>query len=146
LRVVLLASALMALAQSARAEVQDAVYRGTMVCDKLPFAQTRMREAIEVTISGGAVQYKNIVRYQDSPETTVESGTGTLKGQDLSLQGAWDGGNRRYKASYTGVFVRRSARLKGTQTWAIGGKDVVRNCVGSIKRPFKVFLPRSKKS
>jgi hypothetical protein len=130
----------------AAAEVRDAVYRGTMVCDKLPFTQNRMREAIEVTIADDKVQYKNVVRLLDPPETTVERGTGTLNGQDISLQGAWDGGSRRYKASYSGTFVRRSAKLKGTQVWAIDGKDVTRHCVGAIKRPFKVFLPRQKKS
>jgi hypothetical protein len=130
----------------AAAEVRDAVYRGTMVCDKLPFTQTRMREAIDVTISDGKVRYTHIVRLRESPEGTAEQGTGVLDGQDIALQGAWDGGNRRYKASYSGTFVRRSARLKGTQIWAIDGKDVTRACVGSVKRPFKAFLPRQKKS
>jgi len=130
----------------AAAEVRDAVYRGTMVCDKLPFTHTRMREAIEVTIADGKVQYKNVVRLLDPPETTAEQGTGTLLGPHLALEGAWDGGNRRYKASYTGTFVRRSAQLKGTQVWVVDGKDVTRHCSGSIKRPFKVFLPRQKKT
>jgi len=130
----------------ARAEVRDAVYRGTLVCDKLPFMHTQMREAIEVIIADGKVKYSHVVRVQDPPETAAEQGTGTLNGQDISLQGAWDSGNRRYKASYSGSFVRRSARLKGTQIWAIDGKDVTRNCVGSIKRPLKVFLPRDRKT
>jgi hypothetical protein len=133
------------LVKPAAAEVRDAVYRGTMVCDKLPFTQNRMREAIEVTIADGKVQYKNVVRLLDPPETTVERGAGTLHGQDLSLQGGWEGGSRRYKASYSGTFVRRSAKLKGTQIWAIDGKDVMRHCLGAIKRPLRVFLPRQKK-
>jgi hypothetical protein len=130
----------------AGAEVRDAVYRGTMVCDKLPFTQTKMREAIDVTISNGKVHYSHVVRLHDSAEGTAEQGTGVLDGQDITLQGSWDGGNRRYKASYRGTFVRRSARLKGTQIWAIDGKDVTRACSGSIKRPFKVFLPRQRKA
>src|SRR6187200_1455868 len=39
------------------AEVLDATYRGTMVCDKLTVTSQQTREAIEVTISGGAVRY-----------------------------------------------------------------------------------------
>ena len=39
------------------AQVRDAVYRGTMVCDKLPFTVGNGREAIEVTIAGGAARY-----------------------------------------------------------------------------------------
>jgi hypothetical protein len=135
-----------ALGRPAAAEVRDAVYRGTMVCDKLPFMRSQMRGAIEVTISGGTAHYKNVVRPQDQPEITVEQGSGTIKGQDIALQGAWDGGSRRYKADYIGTFVRRSAHLKGTQVWSVAGKDVTRNCSASIKRPFKVFLPRQKKS
>jgi hypothetical protein len=38
--------------------------------------------------------------------------------------------------------VRRSARLKGRQTWTDGGRIVIRACSGAIKRPFRVFLPR----
>jgi hypothetical protein len=41
--------------------------------------------------------------------------------------------------------VRRTARLKGTQTWTDGGKTLTRACSGAIKRPFKAFLPRPKK-
>lgn len=130
----------------ATAEVLDAVYRGTFVCDKLPFTEAAMREAIDVTIAGGAVRYSHVVRLRPSgPEAAAEQGTGTLKGQDISLQGSWQGGGWRYKASYSGTFVRRSARLKGTQTWIDGGKELTRACSGVIKRPFKAFLPRSKK-
>ncbi|MGB6557643.1 MAG: hypothetical protein WBE96_09590, partial [Pseudolabrys sp.] len=38
-------------------QVRDALYRGTMVCDKLPFTAGKSREAIEVTIAGGSVRY-----------------------------------------------------------------------------------------
>lgn len=146
-RLGLMAGALIAIVGGqAAAEVLDAVYRGTMVCDKLPITQTRMREAIKVTIVDGKVSYSHVVRLYDSAEITAEQGTGTLNGQDIALQGAWDGGNRRYKASYSGTFVRRSARLRGTQVWAVEGKDVIRACSGVVKRPFKVFLPRRKKT
>jgi hypothetical protein len=145
-RILLGALALIAMAGGpAAAEVRDAVYRGTMVCDKLPFTHTKMREAIDVTISDGKVRYSHVVRLRELPEATKEQGAGVLNGQDIALQGAWDGGNRRYKASYSGTFVRRSARLKGTQIWAIDGKDVARACAGSIKRPLRAFLPRQKK-
>jgi hypothetical protein len=41
--------------------------------------------------------------------------------------------------------VRRSARLKGTQTWTDGGKTITRACTGVIKRPLRPFLPRTRK-
>jgi hypothetical protein len=129
---------------AAMAQVRDAVYRGTLVCDKLAFTQTKMREAIDVTISRGAVRYTHVVRLRHEPETALELGTGTLEGANLSLQGSWQGGGRQYKASYSGIFVRRSARLKGTQTWTDGGKTITRACTGAIKRPFRVFLPRER--
>ena len=49
----------------AAAQVRDAVYRGTLVCDKLPFSASRGREAIEVTIAGGTVRYSHVVRLRD---------------------------------------------------------------------------------
>jgi len=130
---------------SASAQVRDAVYRGTMVCDKLPFSAGTSREAIEVTIAAGAVRYTQVVRLNDAAVAAPEQGTGTLSGDNITLQGAWKGGNRQYEAKYSGTFVRRHADLKGTQTWTDGGKTLTRSCAGVIKRPFKVFLPSDKK-
>ena len=143
-----LAAALMAAASApAKAEVLDAVYRGTLVCEKLPFAKAKTREAIEVTIAGGAVSYTHVVRLNlVAVEPGLEKGDGTLKDQSISLQGSWSGASREYKAAYSGTFVRRSARLTGTQTWTHGGKTITRACSGAIKRPLKAFLPRGKKT
>ncbi|HMA56385.1 MAG TPA: hypothetical protein VKP52_06635 [Pseudolabrys sp.] len=132
-------------ATSATAQVRDAVYRGTLVCDKLPFSAGKGREAIEVTISGGTVHYSHIVRLRDTAEPVREQGRGSLNGQDLELQGSWKAGNRQYEAKYGGAFVRRHVDLKGTQTWSDGGKMITRTCTGTIKRPLRVFLPRDKK-
>jgi hypothetical protein len=143
---VLAAAAMMALATPAAAQVLDATYRGTMLCDKLPFTNDKMREAIEVTISGGTARYSHVVRLSKvDVEATTEQGTGTVDGQKISLQGSWKGGNRSYEAKYGGSFVRRSATLKGTQTWTDAGKTVTRACTGAIKRPLKPFLPRGQK-
>lgn len=135
-----------AMSAPAAAEVLDAVYRGTLVCEKLPFTRAQMREAIDVTISGGAVRYVHVVRLRDrAAEAVLEQGTGTLSGQNIELQGSWKDGNRQYQAKYSGAFVRRSAQLKGTQTWTEGGRTMTRACSGAIKRPLKPFLPRDRK-
>jgi len=68
-----------------------------------------------------------------------------LKGNDITLQGSWKGGNRQYDAKYSGTFVRRHAKLQGTQNWNDDGKAVTRACSGSIKRALKAFLPRERK-
>jgi hypothetical protein len=142
----LVAAAVAAIAcTAASAQVRDAVYRGTMVCDKLPFSAGKGREAIEVTIAAGSVRYTQVVRLHNSAVAAPEQGTGTLSGDAISLQGSWKGGNRQYEAKYSGTFVRRHADLKGTQTWTDDGKTVTRSCAGTIKRPFKVFLPGDKK-
>jgi hypothetical protein len=134
-----------AIATPAVAEVLDAPYRGTLVCDHLPFTNVSLREAIEVTISGGEVRYREVVRLgKTKTAAEPEQGTGTLAGQHIELQGSWKNGDRRYEAKYAGDFVRRSAQLKGTQTWTVGGTTVTRTCGGAIKRPFKPFLPRKK--
>ena len=141
----LIAAVLVAMfAMPATAEVLDADYRGTLVCDKLPFTEAKMREAIAVTIKGGSVRYTHVVRLRlrGATEPSAEQGTGTLSGQAITLQGTWQGGGRLYSASYSGTFVRRSARLKGTQTWTDGDRQITRACSGVVKRPFKAFLPR----
>ena len=140
-----LAAAIVMVSAPASAQVRDAVYRGTMVCDKLPFSAGKSREAIEVTISGGAVRYTQVVRLHDTAAAGAEQGTGTLNGDNINLQGSWKGGNRQYEAKYSGTFVRRHADLKGTQTWTDGGKTIARSCSGTIKRPFKIFLPGDRK-
>jgi hypothetical protein len=143
---VLAAAMMTAMGTPVAAEVLDATYRGTMICDKLPFTSDQMREAVEVTIAGGAAHYSHVVRLRNmATEAAAEQGTGTISGQNIDLQGAWKGGSRQYEATYSGSFVRRSAKLKGTQTWSDGGKTVTRACAGVIKRPLKPFLPRDKK-
>ena len=142
-----LAAAMIAMTGTpAAAEVLDAIYRGTMVCDKLPFTNNAMREAIEVTIAGGAARYNHVVRLRPvAVEPAVEQGTGIVDGQKIDLQGSWKGDNRYYEAKYSGRFVRRSAKRRGTQTWSDGGKSVIRACAGAIQRPLKPFLPRHKR-
>jgi hypothetical protein len=130
----------------ASAQVRDAVYRGTMVCDKSPFTVGNGREAIAVTIAKGTVQYTHVVRVHSGADTMQEKGTGALNGNNISLQGSWKSGARQYDAKYSGTFVRRHANLKGTQTWSDGGQTTSRNCSGTIKRPLRVFLPREKNS
>ena len=130
---------------SVKAEVLDAVYRGTLICDKLPFAEAKMREAIEVTIAGEAARYTHVVRLRaDGVEANPEQGTGTVGGDTISLQGTWKNDKREYTASYRGNFVRRSAKLSGTQNWNDNGQSFARACSGVIKRPLKIFLPRKK--
>ena len=143
---VLAAAMMTAMGTPVAAEVLDATYRGTMVCDKLPFTTGKMREAIEVTIAGDAARYTHVVRlHSTAVEAAAEQGTGKIDGQKIDLQGSWKSGSREYAAKYSGSFVRRSATLKGTQTWTDGGKTIVRACAGAIKRPLKPFLPRDKK-
>jgi len=141
---VLVAATIAAMSAPAAAEVLDAVYRGTLVCDKLPFTTTTMREAIDVTIAGGVARYNHVVRMRDRAAEVLEKGVGVVKGQNIDLQGSWKDDTRQYEAKYSGTFVRRSAQLKGTQSWTDGGKTVTRACSGAIKRPLKPFLPRNK--
>jgi len=88
-------AAMTVMAAPAAAEVLDATYRGTMVCDKLPFTSDKMREAIEVTITGGAARYSHVVRLRSlAVEAAAEQGTGMIDGQKIDLQGTWKGGSR----------------------------------------------------
>ena len=108
---VLAAAMMAAMGKPVAAEVLDATYRGTMVCDKLPFTGQQMREAIEVTISGGAARYNHVVRLRNAAvEAIAEQGTGTIDGQKINLQGSWKSGGRQYEAKYSGSAAQRQAQ------------------------------------
>src|SRR6187397_2343130 len=126
----------------ADAQIRDAVYRGTLVCSKLPFFNTASREAFDITVTGTSARYAHVVR--DVFEVSSEAGSGTIDGQSILLTGGWRGTRDSYEARYTGTFVRRSVNLKGTQTWTHDGKTYTRICSGAIKRPFAIFLPSQK--
>ena len=134
------AAAVLMLTCAAQAQIRDAVYRGTLVCDKLPFFETAAREAIEVTISGSTARYSMVVR--DRAVVSSETGGGNVDGMQISLKGSWQGTSDSYEASYAGTFVRRSAKLTGSQVWQHEGATHTRRCAGVIKRPFAIFLPR----
>ncbi len=126
----------------AAAQVRDAVYRGTLVCAKLPFFEVAAREAFELTVVGNSGRYTHVVR--EASEISNETGSGTIDGQSIVLTGGWRGKRENYQARYTGNFVHRSFNLTGVQTWTHDGKVYERKCSGSIKRPFAVFLPAQK--
>lgn len=91
----MIAAAIAGAAAPACAQVRDALYRGTMVCDKLPFTAGKSREAIEVTIAGGSVRYSRVVRFRGIASSPREEGSGSLSGQNISLLGSWKSGNRQ---------------------------------------------------
>ena len=133
-------------AQSHReTKVLDATYRGTLVCAKLPFTEFAMREAIAVTLDGGSGTYTHVVRLKENPESAEEKGAAKMDGAKITLDGSWKGDAGQYQATYSGAFVRRSAKLIGTQTWTVNGRIVTRSCAGVVKRPLKAFLPRNRK-
>src|SRR4051812_20612215 len=84
---------------AAHAQVRDAVYRGTLVCEKLPFFEVTAREALEVKIAGAVARYVLIVR--ERTETSFEQGSGTLDGDKIALKGNWSGDKDSYESSYS---------------------------------------------
>jgi hypothetical protein len=119
----------------ATAQVRDAVYRGTMVCDQLPFSLGKSRGAIEVTISGSAVHYSHIVRLRDAAEPTPEQGTGTLNGDNISLQGSWKGGNRQYEANTAVLSCAVTSTLTGRRHGMTAGRLLLAPVPGRSSGP-----------
>jgi len=134
-------------AQKTTPVVRDAVYRGTLVCTRLPFVFSQLRTAIEATVAGNSVRYKQpVVMAEGGVVEGHEEGSGSVDGEEINLKGAWKKGADGYEATYTGSFVRRSAKLTGTQNWTYNGKTYTRTCTGAIKRPLAAFLPKDKKN
>lgn len=136
----------LAVASAASAQVRDASYRGTLVCGKVPFIRSPARSAIEVSITGNSAKYTHAVIISGRAVIGTETGAGTVDGAKINLKGQWKGDQHEYSASYSGSFVRRSAKLSGVQTWTHGGKTQTRECTGAIKRPLAAFLPKRKKA
>ena len=130
----------------AKAQVRDADYRGTLVCGKLPFVQDPTRAAIAARITDNEGSYERPVTLTGRGKVVgKETGKVKVEGDKIAITGGWKGDNASYEASYSGTFVRRSAKLTGTQNWTHEGKSYTRSCSGAIKRPLAAFLPKSKK-
>jgi hypothetical protein len=133
------------LALPAMAQVRDADYRGTLVCGKLSFAQDPTRAAITVKIAGNQGPYDRPVHMPLRTRVAgTETGMAKVDGDKITLTGGWKSEKASYEASYAGNFVRRSAKLSGTQTWTYDGKSYTRTCSGVVKRPLAAFLPKQK--
>jgi hypothetical protein len=134
-------------AMPAAAQVRDATYRGTLICSTLPFLKGHLRAAMTVNIKGNSAEYTQpVVNPEKGTQLGTEAGSGTVEGSNIKLSGAWRGAPNSYEASYTGTFVRRAARIAGTQTWTHEGKTYKRTCSGAIKRPLAIFLKRDGKN
>ncbi|HVY00683.1 MAG TPA: hypothetical protein VHA55_12935 [Pseudorhodoplanes sp.] len=133
----------LAAATPAAAQVRDAVYRGTLVCTPLPFLKGHLRAAMEVTVNGATAKYvQPVINAEKGTLIGTEEGRGTIEGSAIRLAGSWSGDRQSFEAVYNGTFVRRAARLTGTQIWTFEGKTYKRTCSGAVKRPFAVFLKR----
>jgi hypothetical protein len=131
-------------AMPASAQVRDAVYRGTLICSALPFLKGHLRAAMEVTIKDNKAEYKQpVINAEKGTQLGMEAGSGTVEGQNIKLSGTYRG-QSSFDATYSGTFVRRAARLNGTQTWTHEGKTYKRTCSGAVKRPLAMFLKRDK--
>ena len=133
-----------ALGGTASAQVRDATYRGTLVCGNVPFIRSFARSAIEVSIAGNSAKYTHAVIISGKGVVGTETGTGTVDDSKINLKGSWKDDKYEYSATYSGSFVRRSAKLAGVQTWTVGSKTYTRDCTGAIKRPLAVFLRKKK--
>lgn len=134
------------LAGPAQAQVRDAEYRGTLVCGKLPFAQDPGRAAITVKLTGSEGPYERPVHMPVRGKIVgQETGKVKVDGDKIAITGGWKGEKSSYEASYSGTFVRRSAKLTGQQSWTHDGKSYTRTCSGAITRPLAAFLPKPRK-
>jgi hypothetical protein len=130
----------------AQAQVRDAEYRGTLVCGRLPFAQDPSRTAITVKLTGSEGPYERPVHMPVRGKIAgQETGKVKVDGDKIAITGGWKGEKSSYEASYSGTFVRRSAKLTGQQSWTHEGKSYTRACSGAIKRPLAAFVPKPQK-
>ena len=144
IRLAMVAGALLAV--PAQAQVRDAEYRGTLVCGKLPFAQDPIRAAITVKLTGSEGPYERPVHMPIRTRIAgLETGKVKVDGNKIVLTGGWKGEKSSYEASYSGTFVRRSAKLSGKQSWTHVGKSYSRTCSGALKRPLAAFLRKPQK-
>lgn len=113
---------------------------------KALLAQDPGRAAIRVKLTGSEGTYERPVHMPvRSGIVGQEVGKAKVDGDKIAITGGWRGEKSSYEASYSGTFVRRSAKLSGQQSWMHEGKSYTRTCSGAITRPLAAFLPKPQK-
>ena len=132
------AAALLALVLATPASAQgvDGNYVGKLSCELIA-GQTRRQLAtdIRITIAGANVSYEREI-LSESGNTTgnMERGTGSVKGNALSLAGGGRGNSWSYEASYNGTITAGTIAMRGVQKWYINRANQDRPCVINAQR------------
>ena len=107
----------------------------------------KMREAIEVTIAGGAARYSHVVRLRDEAAEAWRSRAPARSAARTSIcrdRGRAEPANTRRNtaAPSCGATPSSKARRPGP----MAARPITRACAGAIKRPLKPFLPRKQEA
>ena len=120
------------LAMPASAQGLDGLYLGKLSCEVIA-GQTRRELVtdIRITLAGTAVNYEREILNPDGGGTTgiKERGTGSVKGNALSMAAAGRGNNWSYEASYNGTIA-----MRGVQKWYVNRGNQDRQCVINARR------------
>jgi hypothetical protein len=95
-------------------------WRGQIDCVSIPGLTTKpLAGEFEVSMNGSRLNYSRPVHKADSTSLSgaMETGTGILAGNDISLQGGATGKGYSYTATYRGRIEDGRALLTGEQVW-----------------------------
>lgn len=125
-----------AVSSPANAQGIDGVYAGSLGCETL-VGQTRRQLAsdIRITIAGTAVSYEREILNPDGGGTGIkERGTGTVKGDSLSMAATGRGNGWSYEASYSGTIGGGTIAMRGAQKWRVNQGNQDRQCTINARR------------
>ncbi len=129
--VLALALPMIALPGLARAEN----WTGDLRCGEVPNLVGPLKTEMTVEQSGATFSYRREVRTQGGGFSgTVESGTGTLTGDQVVLRGSWATRTASYQAVYQGKLAGGKMELRGGQEWTYA------NSGGPVHRPCRATL------
>ena len=127
----------LALATPASAQGLDGLYVGKLSCELIA-GQTRRQLAtdIQITITGTTVNYEREILNPDGGGSTgiKERGTGTVKGNALSMSATGRGNSWSYEASYNGTITGGAIAMRGLQKWNVNRGNQDRQCVINAQR------------
>ena len=133
------AAALLALvlAMPASAQGLDGLYLGKLSCEVIA-GQTRreLSTDIRITITGTTVNYEREIINPDGGGSTgiKERGTGSVKGNAVSMAAAGRGNSWSYEASYNGSITGGTIAMRGVQKWYVNRGNQDRQCAINAQR------------
>ena len=124
----------------ARAQSIEGIFRGTLVCEKMPASPDILHAPLDMTIRGSNVQFaRPLFNWNGTLVVGSELGIGSVDPEGkLHLTSSWYNSGMTFDGEYSGALTKTSGTFSGTQSWRDGKNNSgKRACTAAL-----VFAPQ----